>query len=222
MSLPEFFAAARAWVGGDLDSEALRALGPTPSSDADLAFYPALIRNGWNRTLRELYGSVAALLEHRGLPWETVCSAYFAAHPPTGQDLRALGDAFPRWLDGYVADVELRHAATSLADYRWCRTAARHAPDEPGLGLERRVFVRRYPVDPVALDEDPAAAADRAVTVLVYRALDDRVRWLAPSLATMAVLAAELGQERVGALALPADVLREERDRLVAIGVVRA
>lgn len=232
--LAAFFALAGPWLRGDVPPDALRALGPTPATDADLAFYPLLSRQGWSRVMRELYGPLASVIEARGGPqWDELCSSFFQASPPGGYVLQAMGAPFPGWIERELAgatfaDPALDGAATTagglaaLADYLHCRSLARHAVDGPGLALDERVFVRRYPVDVAAWARDPHARVGRAVTLCVFRSVDDdSVDTLAPTVATMAVFAALAGVPRTGALAIPDAELIAEHARLVARGVVR-
>lgn len=234
--LAEFFDAAIPWLRGECAPDALRTLGGTPASAADLAFYPALTRYGYHCTLRELFGPVATLVEQPGGPgWDRVCDAFFRAHPPGGWLLQDLGEPFPAWLERHLAGatfldpvldgvVSTAAAIASVADHLACRGRARHAADGPGVCLDERVFVRQYPVDVVALARDPrAAGVGVTVTVCVFRDLrDDLVKLDTPTVATMAVFADLLGHPRTGALAISEASLAAERDRLVRIGVLDA
>jgi hypothetical protein len=230
--LREFFDAAGPWLRGQVPPDALRALGPTPATDADLAFYPLLTQWGYRSTLRELFAAVAAVLEaHGGPPWDAVADAFFAAHPPGGFVLQDLARPFAGWLEGHLAGatffddralgVDTATALGALADHTHTRILARYAVDGDGLFLDERVFVRRYPVDVVALTRDPRAPAGGTTTVCLFRDLrDDALRTFVPTLATMAAFAALLGQPRTGALALPDDAVAAELERLVALGVL--
>lgn len=226
--LDAFFAVARDWVNGRVPPDALRALGPTPSSDADLDFYPGLVRLGYHQTLTDLMGPLRRLLEHAGIDWAATCDAFLADHPPAGHALPTVAFPMPAWLAARFAGAGFLDGAgaptaqvlEAVAELCVCKVRARHAPDGPVPGFEVRTFVRRFPVDPAALAADPGARTG-PTTVCVYRDVrDDVVRTLSPGVEAMAVFAALLGVPRTGALALPAPALRAEVERLVGCGLL--
>ncbi len=230
--LASFFALAGPWIRGEVTPEALRALGPTPSSDADLDFYPGLVRHGYHQALTDLFGPVRALVERWGGPaWDELCAAFLRAHPPTGHEIQPLGRPFAGWLESHLAGhgwcdglgAPTAQVVAALADHADCKVRARYAPDGHDLGLEERLFVRRYVVDVVSLSAEPTAPGAGTTTVCTYRDhRDDVVRTFSPTVATMAVLASLVGAPRTGALALSDAELEVERDRLRRLGVIGA
>lgn len=226
MSLQAFFTAARPWLAGQTSPGALRSLGSTPSSDADLAFYPWLIAHDQQRILVELLPFVKTWIDATHGDWTGLVAAYVAAHPPTGVSVPTVAVAFADWLaDARRTDPQIPVGIEALADLGWTRFLARTAPDGDGLGLDRRVFVRQYSVDPIAIENALRAGCPvpetTAVTLVVHRDESTGKAALFPAtLASIAVLVAASGAPLEGALALPTAVLRAERARLTERGVL--
>lgn len=202
------------------DVEARLGRAPTPDG---LAFYRWLVAVDQQRILAELYPAAKAWIERAGLGWDAVCAGFVAAHPPAGWSVPHVGHGFADWLDAEpVAGQPAGIAA--VADLAWTRFLARTAPDGPGLGLDRRVFVRMYPIDAVAthraLLHGDALPPARPTAIVVYRhAHTDAVHERPASLATIAVLVALAGVAGPD-LDVSAAERADERARLVAHGVV--
>jgi hypothetical protein len=231
VSLDAFFEAVRPFLEGrSTVDELVAALGPTPSPAPDLAFYPWLVAFDQRRILAELCPAVKALVDQTdGLAWDALVAEYVADCPPTGHSVPAVGERLSDWLTARrERHPEQPVALECLADLAWTRFLCRSAPDDLGLGMDRRVHVRHYPVDVIALDRalkaGEALPEPRPTTLVVYR--DERslkVRHTVPSLHTLAVLALEQGQALAGPFAaIPTDALAAERARLVELGVLPA
>jgi hypothetical protein len=226
MTLDHFFAAARDWLDGSAPPTSIRALGPTPSSDADLAFYPWLVAHDQQRILGQLMPRVRDWVERTDVAWTDLVAAYVKAHPPAGFTVATVGAHLADWLAAEVErDPRLPHGLEAVADLGWTRYLARSAPDGDDVGLDRRVFVRRYAVDPVAIEralrDDAPIPVTPSTTWLVFRhEPTGRPRVAAATLASIAVLVAATGAPLTGALALPEDQLDDERKRLTERGVL--
>ncbi|HHO52690.1 MAG TPA: hypothetical protein ENK18_17910 [Deltaproteobacteria bacterium] len=231
MSLQGFFDAVHPFLTGEGSLEEFLAVaGPSSSPEADLRFYRWLVAFDQERILSELCPALRALVDRtEGLQWGTLVAAYVAAWPPGGYSVPGVGEHLADWLVARRAEhPEQPVALECLADLAWTRFLARTAPDEPGLGMDQRVFLRHYPVDVIGLEAKLVPAQEGPVepgspcTLLIYRH-----RWrlgvthLVPSLATLGLLAELQGLERRGPLAeLPREVLDAERARLIERGVI--
>ena len=224
MSLAAFFEAARPFLQGSTGVDSLRAVGPTPSSDADLAMYPWLVSWDQCRIVGELMPRVRTWVELLGRDWDALIRTFVAAHPPTGHSVPHVGEPFADWLAAHPEELDLPEGIETLADFTWTAFLARTAPDT-GPDVDRRVFVRHYAHDPrvanraLADGELPGVAGP--ATLIVYR--DERTltaRVCDANLATLAVLLVDRGLPLTGALAVSPEVLAAERNRLEQRGVL--
>jgi hypothetical protein len=226
MSLEAFFAAVQPYLAGQVPSEKLREAGPTSASKADLAFYPWLVAHDQQRILAELLPLVKRWVERVDGDWPSLVKSYVHAHPPAGFSVPTVGDRFADWLASSPAEHPwLPAGIEAVADLGYTRFLARTALDGDDVGVDRRIFVRQYPLDPVATERALRNEEDLpqtgATTWVVFRhEPSGRPRVLSATLASIAVLVAASGAPLQGALALPADVLDAERERLTQRGVL--
>lgn len=223
MRLTDFFDAMGTVLRGQAPPTSLRTLGPTPSSDADLAFYPWLLASDQARILAELMPTVRRWVELSGLDWNALVAAYVRDRPPAGHSVPWVGARFADWLstapfDGLPAGID------ALADFTWtaflCRTAVDHGPD-----LDRRVFVRHYTHDPrpanAALKNDSLPGPSTPATLVVYRdEATGKARVQAADVPSLAALLDHAGIPRSGALALEGDALAAARSNLIERGIL--
>jgi hypothetical protein len=232
VTLDAFFGVMGPFLAGQADLSQVRsALGPLPGRDEDYRFYVELVAFDQRRILSELYPAVRAWVQSAGLDWQALCRDFVRARPPRGFSVPHLGEGFADWLSGHrEREPGLPFGVEAVADLTWTRFLARTAPDvqgpgPEGLGLDRRLFVRHYPIDAPAVTK--AAAQGRPlvpggpVTLLVYRhAQRQTVHELPVARATLAVLLAESGAAVPPALRLPGAESEAERVRLAREGVL--
>lgn len=224
MTLAAFFDAARPFLQGETGVASLRALGHSPSPDADLAMYPWLVAWDQSRILGELLPRVRRWVELLERDWDGLVRAYVAAHPPAGHSVPHVGVHFADWLAAQRLELGLPEGIEAVADFTWTAFLARTAPDE-GPDLDRRVFVRHYANDPRvanrALEKGELPGAAGPATLLVYRdETTATAKVCEASLATIAVLLTHQGAPLTGALAIGSEALAAERRRLEQRGVL--
>lgn len=229
MSLDRFFAEVGPFLRGQIDVAGfLERAGPTTSPEGDLAFYPWLVAFDQRRILAELCPTAKTLVDRsQGLDWDALVDAYVAVHPPTAWSVPAVGERFADWLAARrVEDPDQPAALECLADLYWTRFQARTAPDAEGIGVDRRLFLRHYPIDVLTWElhllDRTDAPPDRPSTLVVFRHAETcDVRHLVPTLATLAVLARLQGHPLAGPLAeLSDEALTAEQRRLTHLGVL--
>lgn len=171
--LSAFFGALGPMLRARVDAvEVERALGPSPSGTAALAFYAELVARNYRKIVRDIFPCTRALVEKLGASWSTLERAYVHEHVAQGIDPNGYGAGFPAWLqtrDGLPA------SCGEVADFEWLRVRAHHAIDGLDDGFERRLFVRQYTCDAPAFwracARDPATPPPptRPTIALVFR-----------------------------------------------------
>lgn len=226
-SLDDFFRESVSMLKGQQDAQAVEAkLGPCATGTEALQYYGKLQRLHRERQLAELFPLVKARIQTRGKGvWQEIVGDYLSAHPPHHWSLPHIGAPFADWL--FANDPE-GALLGPICDWGWTSWLARHAPDDfEHDGLEVRLFIRQFGVDPVAsraaLREDAEAPIEaKPTTMLMWRdERTGRIRSRAPSMVTIAVLWRRSGQKLQGALAqFEEDAMVQERARLFREGAL--
>jgi hypothetical protein len=207
VSLDDFFRHTVSMLRGQEDAAAVEAaLGPCETGTDALQYYGLLQRVHRERQLAELFPTTKARIETRGTDaWRNTVGAYLVDHPPSHWSLPHIGATFADWLFEHDDDGAL---LGPLTDWMWVRWRARQASDAfEGDGLEVRLFVRSFGVDPMHVSKsiraNPSAPIEATqTTLLIWRREDTlHVRNRVPSLADIAVLWQRSGQSLQGPLA---------------------
>lgn len=208
--LERFFASMRPFLLGQHDvSEVERALGPSASGSAALAYYRTLIDRNHHKILGDIFDSVrAACLAADDGAWSRLVRDYVALRPRATHDPNDFGGEFPAFVAEYdewpEAPTCLGERVAELADYHWCLHRCGVAADgEQGDdGVNRRLFVRQYSFDvPAARRRIPRgelriddASLERDTFVVIFRHLHTRhVEVLRASLPQLRVVAGRAG-----------------------------
>ncbi len=230
-TLAEFYAHMRPYLQGARDlAQTRERLGPSPSGDHDFAFYRVLAERNVFRIMNDLYAPLRGLIirEQPGT-WTPLVREYVAAHPPSGRHPNGLGEHFSEFLEQRrQRHPEQPDLYEELADYCWVRHAVYSAPDEPGDGFERRLYVRQYSVRihdyAAALERDPQhpRPEPQPTVLLIYRhARTLETRLFLPSAAGLVALARRQGEPVPEPLrAIPAEHVDVADAQLVDHGVL--